>query len=306
MRVANPQAFDRREAREREIGNFQRDKENGGGHHPFVIKVLGRRFAGTTCHIFSVGGEHGHARDCMASGKNPMKPDITEMITASSSASPAASLGGLRLHPGYLDRALQEALLAELRGIFAAAPLFTPRMPKSGRPFSVRMSNCGPLGWVSDEAGYRYQPTHPVTGRPWPPLPSMLLSIWNALAGYVAPPEACLINFYAAGTKMGLHQDRDEEDFAAPVVSLSLGDSCLFRVGGRRRNDPTRSVRLHSGDAVVLGGDSRLAFHGVDRIEPGTSTLLAEGGRINLTLRRVTRPAAAQLRPWEVSGPGAA
>src|SRR6516225_4437238 len=235
-----------------------------------------------------------------------MKADVTQMLTASSSASRAAGLGGLQFHPGYLNRAQQEALLARLRAIFAAAPLFTPRMPKSGRPFSVRMSNCGPLGWVSDEAGYRYQPTHPVTGRPWPPLPSMLLSIWNALAGYPAPPEACLINFYAAGTKMGLHQDRDEEDFAAPVVSLSLGDCCLFRVGGRRRCDPTRSVRLSSGDAVVLGGESRLAFHGVDRIEPGTSTLLAESGRINLTLRRVTRPAAAQLRPREVSGPGAA
>jgi len=241
-----------------------------------------------------------------ASGKNPMKAGLAPVPTAASLAAPAAGLSGLRFHPGYLDRAQQDALLAELRGIFAAAPLFTPRMPKSGRPFSVRMSNCGPLGWVSDEAGYRYQPTHPVTGRLWPPLPSMLLSIWNALAGYTAPPEACLINFYAAGTKMGLHQDRDEEDFSAPVVSLSLGDSCLFRVGGRKRNDPTRAVRLQSGDAVVLGGDSRLAFHGVDRIEPGTSTLLAEGGRINLTLRRVTRPAAGQLRRRDISGTDAA
>jgi len=231
-----------------------------------------------------------------------MKAKAESRHTASAAATPS----GLRFHPGYLDRAQQEALLAELRGIFATAPLFTPRMPKSGRPFSVRMSNCGPLGWVSDEAGYRYQPSHPVTGRPWPPLPSMLLSIWNALAGHTAPPEACLINYYAAGTKMGLHQDRDEEDFSVPVVSLSLGDSCLFRVGGRKRNDPTRSVRLQSGDAVVLGGDSRLAFHGVDRIEPGTSTLLAEGGRINLTLRRVTRPAAGQLRRRDISGTDAA
>jgi alkylated DNA repair protein (DNA oxidative demethylase) len=199
----------------------------------------------------------------------------------------ATSRGGLRFHPGYLSRAQQEALLAELRQIFAAAPLFTPRMPKSGRPFTVRMSNCGRLGWVSDETGYRYQPTHPVTGRPWPPIPDILLAAWNDLARYPAVPEACLINFYGAGAKMGLHQDRDEEDFAAPVVSLSLGDSCLFRVGGSKRSDPTRSVRLGSGDAVVLGGDTRLAFHGVDRIEPGTSTLLPEGGRINLTMRRV-------------------
>jgi DNA oxidative demethylase len=216
---------------------------------------------------------------------------------------------GLRFHPGYLDRARQEALLAELRAVFAAAPLFTPRMPRSGRPFTVRMSNCGPLGWVSDESGYRYQPTHPATGRPWPPMPKTLLKAWHDLApDYPAAPEACLINFYGPTAKMGLHQDRDEEDFAAPVVSLSLGDSCLFRIGGLKRNDPTRSVRLSSGDAVVLGGDTRLAFHGVDRIEPGTSALLPEGGRINLTMRRVTRPGAAaeKLQPPAISGTGTA
>jgi alkylated DNA repair protein (DNA oxidative demethylase) len=194
---------------------------------------------------------------------------------------------GLLLRPGYLDRAQQQALLAALQRIFEVAPLFTPRMPRSGRPFTVRMSNCGPLGWVSDERGYRYQSTHPITGRPWPPMPDVLIAAWNDLARYPLPPEACLINFYSPTAKMGLHQDRDEEDFDAPVVSLSLGDSCLFRVGGLKRSDPTRSFRLSSGDAVVLGGNTRLAFHGVDRIEPGTSTLLPEGGRINLTMRRV-------------------
>jgi alkylated DNA repair protein (DNA oxidative demethylase) len=163
-------------------------------------------------------------------------------------------------------------------------------MPRSGKPFSVRMTNCGPLGWVSDASGYRYQPTHPDTGRPWPPMPDLALRAWRALAGYPAPPEACLINVYAPTARMGLHQDRDEQDFAAPVVSLSLGDTCLFRVGGTSRGDPTRSFRLASGDAIVLGGPGRLAFHGVDRIVPGTSTLLAEGGRINLTLRRVGVP----------------
>lgn len=197
---------------------------------------------------------------------------------------------GLRCYPGYLDRARQAAITAAVHEVVAAAPLFTPRMPKSGRPMSVRMSNCGPLGWLTDERGYRYQETHPDTGRPWPPIPAALLGIWDDVAHYPRPPEACLINFYGAAAKMGLHQDRDEADFAAPVVSLSLGDSCLFRVGGQKRSDPTRSFRLNSGDVVVLGGASRLAFHGVDRIYPGTSTLLAEGGRINLTLRRVTRP----------------
>jgi alkylated DNA repair protein (DNA oxidative demethylase) len=196
----------------------------------------------------------------------------------------------------YLDRRAQEELLAALREVLRDAPLFTPRMPKSGRPFSVRMSNCGPLGWVSDEGGYRYQPTHPVTCRSWPPIPEVLMTMWDDLSRYPHPPEACLINFYGPAAKMGLHQDRDEQEFAAPVVSLSLGDSCLFRVGGLKRGDPTRSFRLNSGDALVLGGDCRLAFHGVDRIEPGTSTLLPEGGRINLTLRRVNRAAVDSTR----------
>jgi alkylated DNA repair protein (DNA oxidative demethylase) len=198
---------------------------------------------------------------------------------------------GLRLIPGYLDRASQGALLAAVHEVFARAPVYTPRMPKTGKPMSVRMSNCGPLGWVTDERGYRYQPTHPETGAPWPPMPPMLLAAWQALAGYPHPPEACLINVYGPEARMGLHQDRDEQDLSAPVLSLSLGDTCLFRIGGTNRKDPTRSVRLASGDAVVLGGEARLAFHGVDRILPGTSTLLPEGGRINLTLRRVTRPA---------------
>ena len=197
---------------------------------------------------------------------------------------------GLRLHPDYLDRGAQEALLAAVRGVIAAAPLYTPRMPKSGTPMSVRMTNCGALGWITDERGYRYQAHHPETGAPWPPIPELLLTAWRDLARYPHPPEACLVNFYGPAAKMGLHQDRDEDDFAAPVLSLSLGDTCLFRVGGTKRGDPTRSFRLASGDAVVLGGAARLAHHGVDRILPGTSTLLPEGGRINLTLRRVTRP----------------
>lgn len=197
---------------------------------------------------------------------------------------------GLRIVPGYLDRAAQTRLLAAVRAVLAAAPVYAPRMPKSGKPLSVRMSNCGSLGWITDLAGYRYEPCHPETGAPWPPIPDQLLAAWDDLAGYSHRPEACLINLYGPEARMGLHQDRDEEDFAAPVLSLSLGDTCLFRIGGVHRNDPTRTLRLASGDAVVLGGNARLAFHGVDRILPGTSTLLPEGGRINLTLRRVKRP----------------
>jgi alkylated DNA repair protein (DNA oxidative demethylase) len=199
-------------------------------------------------------------------------------------------LSGLRFIPAYLDRPGQEALLTALRTVLEQAPIYTPRMPKSGKPLSVAMSNCGPLGWVTDEAGYRYQPLHPQTGQPWPAMPDVVLAAWTALAGYPHPPESCLINYYGPEAKLGLHQDRDERDFAAPVVSLSLGDTCLFRIGGLKRNDPTRTIRLASGDALVLGGKARLAFHGVDRILPGTSTLLPEGGRINLTLRRVTIP----------------
>ena len=200
------------------------------------------------------------------------------------------TLAGFRFVPGYLDREGQRELLAAIRAVIAAAPLYSPRMPRSGKPFSVQMTNCGPLGWVSDIDGYRYQPTHPVTGGAWPPIPAIVMQAWEALSGYSHPPEACLVNYYAADTRMGLHQDKDETDFEAPVVSLSLGDTALFRIGGTKRGDPTRSFRLSSGDAVVLGGDSRLAFHGVDRIVNGTSALLSEGGRFNLTLRRVTSP----------------
>jgi DNA oxidative demethylase len=197
---------------------------------------------------------------------------------------------GIRYLPDYFDRPAQAALVEDIRRIVEAAPLYIPAMPKTGKEMSVRMTNCGELGWVTDkERGYRYQATHPVTGTPWPPIPETLLKLWRAVADYPHPPQACLVNLYSDSAKMGQHQDRDESDFAAPVVSVSLGDDCLFRVGGTKRGDPTQSLRLRSGDVVVLGGTSRLAFHGVDRIYPSTSTLLKNGGRINLTLRRVTK-----------------
>ena len=194
--------------------------------------------------------------------------------------------------PQALAREGQIALLAAISEVIAEAPLFTPTMPRSGKPMSVRMTNCGPLGWVTDkERGYRYQATHPETGKPWPPIPAALLELWRELARYPAPPEACLVNYYAGNAKMGLHQDKDEEDFAAPVLSVSLGDTGIFRLGGRSRKDPTRAFELKSGDVVVLGDTDRLAFHGIDRILTGTSDLVPEGGRFNLTLRRVTKPA---------------
>lgn len=197
----------------------------------------------------------------------------------------------MKLFQGALNALTQTDLLAELRQAVAQAPLFTPEMPKTGKPFSVRMTNLGELGWVSDRTGgYRYQAMHPVTGKPWPAMPDLLLKLWSDVAAYPHPPEACLVNFYAAEAKMGLHQDRDEQDFAAPVVSISLGDQALFRWGGTTRGGKTQSVKLSSGDVLVMGGEARLCFHGIDRVYAGTSTLLKDGGRINLTMRRVTKP----------------
>ena len=199
-------------------------------------------------------------------------------------------LEGLAHDPGILDRPAQEALVEALRAAVKLAPLFTPVMPRTGRPFSVRMTNLGPLGWVSDRAGYRYQPVHPETGQPWPAMPAVLMDLWQRYAAYPHPPEACLVNFYQQGAKMGLHQDRDEEDLAAPVLSVSLGDTAVFRFGGTERGGKTQTLKLNSGDLLVMGGPARLCFHGIDRVLSGTSTLLKEGGRINLTLRRVTKP----------------
>ena len=198
---------------------------------------------------------------------------------------------GVKHIPAYLDEAAQRALVEDVRRVVEAAPLYVPVMPRTGKEMSVRMTNCGRLGWVTDkERGYRYQPLHPVTNEPWPPIPDALMRLWEDVSFYPHPPEACLVNFYSGTAKMGLHQDRDEEDFAAPVVSVSLGDACLFRIGGRSREERTVSFRLESGDVVMLGGEGRLAFHGVDRVYPSSSVLLRNGGRINLTLRRVTKP----------------
>jgi alkylated DNA repair protein (DNA oxidative demethylase) len=193
--------------------------------------------------------------------------------------------------PERLDRSAQEVLRDALREVAKSAPFFTPAMPRTGKPFSVRMTNCGPLGWVSDRQGYRYQPLHPEAGAPWPAMPPVLIDLWREHAGYPHPPEACLVNYYETSARMGLHQDRDEEDFDAPVLSVSLGDSAVFRVGGTERGGKTRSVKLSSGDVLIFGGPARLAYHGIDRVMAGTSTLLPQGGRLNLTLRRVTKPA---------------
>lgn len=194
---------------------------------------------------------------------------------------------GVALWREKLDRTAQETLREEVFARVEKAPLYRPTMPKSGAPFSVDETNFGPLGWVSDREGYRYAKTHPVTGEPWPDIPPALLALWDEVTGYPKPPECCLVNLYRAGAKMGLHQDRDEQARDAPVLSVSLGDDALFRIGGDTRKGPTSSVKLSSGDVLTFGGAARMAYHGIDKVIAGSSTLVPGGGRINLTLRRV-------------------
>ena len=192
---------------------------------------------------------------------------------------------GITLYQRYLDAAAQAGLVDDLRVVTRTAPLFSPMTPY-GRPMSVRMTSAGRYGWYSDRRGYRYVPRHP-DGSAWPPIPQRVLGLWHDVTGLDRQPDCCLINYYGEGARMGLHQDRDEADFSWPVVSVSLGDDGQFRIGNTTRGGSTTSVWLQSGDVVVMGGPARLTYHGVDRIRFGSSTLLAKGGRINLTLRVV-------------------
>lgn len=198
---------------------------------------------------------------------------------------PPMDLAGARLFKGMLDRTAQEALVQAVRDVVSAAPLFNPET-RWGKKMSVRMTSAGRVGWVSDRRGYRYEPRHP-NGTPWPRIPPPVHEVWQAVAGTDRPPDCCLINFYGEGARMGLHQDRDEGDFSFPVVSISLGDDALFRIGGVDRKGSTQSTWLGSGDVLMLDGASRLAYHGVDRLRFGSSDLLRDHGRINLTLRVV-------------------
>ena len=205
-------------------------------------------------------------------------------------------LTGIALAPGIvlwrekLGRSEQRILIDEIFARVADAPFYRPTMPRSDAPFSVRETNFGTLGWYSDRAGYRYVPAHPLTGKPWPAIPERLIALWSRATGYPAPPECCLVNLYRDGARMGLHQDHDEEAMDAPVLSVSLGDEALFRIGGTKRRQPSRSVKLSSGDVLMFGGPARLAFHGIDRVIHGSSGAVPGGGRINLTLRRVHTP----------------
>ncbi|TCO73486.1 alpha-ketoglutarate-dependent dioxygenase AlkB family protein [Rhodovulum euryhalinum] len=198
---------------------------------------------------------------------------------------PGLVVRGVELYPGWLDPPAQQAMVEALRAVVAAAPLFQPET-RFGRKMSVRMTSAGRFGWVSDRRGYRYAPMHP-SGGAWPPIPAPVLAVWDAITGLDRRPDCCLLNYYAEGARMGMHQDRDEADFGWPVLSISLGDQALFRIGNLDRGGSTESLWLSSGDVLVMGGEARLVHHGIDRVRAGSSTLLPGGGRINLTLRVV-------------------
>ena len=195
------------------------------------------------------------------------------------------TIKGVTVAKGCLNRQAQKKLVKEIRQVVTVAPLFSPLTPW-GKPMRVKMTSAGKYGWYSDKRGYRYEKQHPEGGN-WADLPDTVLSIWHDLVSPDKDPDCCLVNFYGENTRMGLHQDKDESDFSWPVLSVSLGDAALFRIGGTSRTDPTESVWLESGDVAILGGDARLAFHGIDRIKFGSSSLLPKGGRINLTCRVV-------------------
>lgn len=196
---------------------------------------------------------------------------------------PSINLRDVPVWQGLLSPAVQESMVADVRAVVAAAPLFHPET-RRGQKMSVRMTSAGAVGWVSDRRGYRYDPVHP-SGVPWPPIPQSILDVWAAVSGVDAMPDTCLVNFYGPEARMGLHQDRDEADLGWPVVSISLGDDALFRIGNTERGGKTESLWLKSGDVAVLTGPARLRYHGIDRIRAGSSRLLAQGGRLNLTLR---------------------
>ena len=198
-----------------------------------------------------------------------------------------ATPSGFRLIPGALDAAAQALLVQAVEAAAAQAPWRRYETPGGGA-MSVDMTSFGPLGWTSSRAGYRYLEHDPVSGAPWPAIPPFLLDLWRAHAGSALTPDSALVNRYRGPARMGLHQDRDEDALAAPVLSISLGDTAVFRLGGPRRSDPTRSMRLASGDVCVLAGEGRLAFHAVDRILAGSSRLVPGGGRINITMRRAS------------------
>jgi alkylated DNA repair protein (DNA oxidative demethylase) len=194
---------------------------------------------------------------------------------------------GLAYLPGFA-LAGEAALIGAALEVATAVPLRVMSTP-GGRKMSVAMTNCGAAGWVSDARGYRYERRDPLTGLPWPAMPGLFLALAQTAAAEAGfggfTPDACLINRYEPGAKMALHQDRDEADLTAPIVSVSLGLPAVFLWGGAQRADKPARLALHSGDVVVWGGETRLNFHGIAPLRPGSHPLLG-AARLNLTFRR--------------------
>ena len=197
---------------------------------------------------------------------------------------------GFLLLKSRLTKAMQQEILAAARTVVRQAPLFKPTMP-SGQSFNYSMTNCGELGWVADRHGYRYQQTHPHTFKVFPAMPQVIKDLAIVIAKETGNdnfcPQSCLINLYSKGEKLGMHQDNTEENKSAPIISVSLGDSGIFVLGGLLRNDKTRQYIVQSGDVIVMGGESRNFFHAFKGTVSNTSTLLKNGGRLNLTIRQV-------------------
>lgn len=215
-----------------------------------------------------------------------MSGDLFERAGGPAAAQEEIAKGALLLR--RLARPLEDGLVAAMREIVAQAPFRRMSTP-GGRQMSVAMTSCGAFGWVTDRGGYRYDAVDPISGRAWPPMPPVFLQLAvrsAARAGYAGfLPDACLVNRYEPGARMSLHQDRDERDFSAPIVSVSLGLPAIFLFGGPTRADRPQRHRLQHGDVVVWGGPSRLFFHGVAPLADGEHPGLGRS-RINLTFRK--------------------
>ncbi|WP_026869440.1 DNA oxidative demethylase AlkB [Inquilinus limosus] len=215
-----------------------------------------------------------------------MMSDLFDSLPAPGPTEKTLAQGAVLLRGFARDRA--EALVAAVRAVETQAP-FRHLVTPGGYRMSVAMTNCGRVGWVSDRSGYRYDPIDPIAGRPWPEMPEIFAALADAAsikAGFGPfAPDACLINRYEPGARLSLHQDRDERDTGAPIVSVSLGLPATFLFGGLQRSDPPRRVRVEHGDVAVWGGPARLAFHGVAPLPDGSHALLGRQ-RINLTFRK--------------------
>jgi alkylated DNA repair protein (DNA oxidative demethylase) len=217
---------------------------------------------------------------------NLLTADLFESIPDVRASQQTMAEGAILLH-GFA-RPVEADLIADLRDIVVQAP-FRHMVTPGGHQMSVAMTNCGDLGWVTDRSGYRYDASDPETAKPWPAMPRSFRELAKQAANHAGfggfSPDACLINRYGPGARMSLHQDRDEEDFAAPIVSVSLGLPATFLFGGLKRSDKPRRFRLQHGDIAVWGGPARLRFHGVAPLADGEHALLGRQ-RINLTFRK--------------------